>query len=146
MKRLAESSSASVRPLALAACATGPRFDEVQQTIPGIAPDRGRIYFYRSGTLLGAGVQPDVELNGSVVGRSKPGGFFYVDVPPANYEVALSSGTGEKAIFALEQGQERCVRMSPSPGVLSPRVVPELVEPAACRHELANTSYIGSIA
>jgi len=63
----------------LAACATsGPKFSEMTASMSPAKPDIGRIYFYRT-TVLGAAVQPSVRLNGEVVGKAVPNGFFYVD-------------------------------------------------------------------
>jgi len=44
----------------------------------GPAPDKGRIYFYPT-MLLDIAVQPEAKVNGEVVGRAVPNGFFYVD-------------------------------------------------------------------
>jgi len=130
--------------LAVVGCATGPKYTEVKSSIPNLSPDNGRIYFYRSGTMFGSGIQPSVKLNGVVVGESKPGGFFYVDVPPADYEVVLSTEVDKKLTFVLEKRQEKCVRMTVGLGVLVYRVYPELVEPAVCDAEIQDMSYTGS--
>ena len=60
----------------LAGCASGPTYSEVSSKILPIPAAEGRIYFFRSSSMLGAAVQPDVRLDGEVVGTSKPGGFF----------------------------------------------------------------------
>lgn len=130
--------------LALIGCATGPKYTEVKSSIPALSPDSGRIYFYRSGNMFGSGIQPSVKLNGLVVGESKPGGFFYVDVPPADYEVVLSTEVDKKLTFSLEKQQEKCVRMSVGLGVIVYRVYPELIEPAVCNTEIQDMSYTGS--
>lgn len=36
-----------VAALVVAGCATGPKFSTIHQTLPSLAPDQGRIYFYR---------------------------------------------------------------------------------------------------
>lgn len=137
-------SSICVLALAVVGCATGPKYTEVKRSIPNLSPDNGRIYFYRSGTMFGAAIQPSVTLNGVVVGDSKPGGFFYVDVPPADYEVVLSTEVDKKLTFVLEKRQEKCVRMSVGLGVVVYRVYPELAEPAVCDAEIQDLSYTGS--
>jgi hypothetical protein len=144
MKNRARLLSVVAFALTLAGCATGPKYTEVKNSIPSLAQDKGRIYFYRSGTMFGSGIQPSVNLNGAVVGESKPGGFFYVDVPPANYEVVLSTEVDKKLTFALDKREQKCVRMSVGLGVLVYRVYPELAEPAICDAEIQDMSYTGS--
>lgn len=135
---------ALVVALALSGCATGPKFAEVKGSIPALSTESGRVFFYRSANPIGAGIQPDVKLNGKVVGSSKPGGFFFVDTPPGDYEVVLSTETDKKLTFALAKGQQRCVRMSVGLGVVVYRVYPELAERATCDAEIEGLSYIGS--
>jgi len=95
--------------------------------------------------MVGSGIQPNVNLNGAVVGESKPGGFFYLDVLPSQYEVSLTSEVEKKLTFTIGIRQERCVRMSVGLGILVYRVYPELVEPAACEAEIQDLSYTGSL-
>lgn len=144
MKNVTRLLSAVTLALAVTGCATGPKFTEVKSSIPRLSQDKGRIYFYRSGTMFGSAIQPSVNLNGVVVGDSKPGGFFYVDVPPANYEVALSTEVEKKLTFTLDKQEQKCVRMSIGLGVLAARVYPELAEPAICDAEIQDMSYTGS--
>lgn len=127
----------------LSACASGPKYTEVEKTFPRLAAGQGRIWFYRSGTMFGAGIQPDVLLNGAKVGDSVPGGFFYVDRPVGNYEVLLSTEVERKVTFTLEPRQERYIRMTVSLGVIVYRVYPELVDPAEGRREIIDASYTG---
>jgi len=85
----------------LAACATsGPKFSEMTAAMSTAGPDMGRIYFYRT-TVLGAAVQPGVRLNGEVVGKAVPNGFFYVDCPPGNYQVATETEVERMLTFTL---------------------------------------------
>jgi Protein of unknown function (DUF2846) len=91
--------------LLLSACATsGPKFTEMGASMPAAATDRGRIYFYRT-KALGAAVQPDVRLNGEVVGKAVPNGFFYADRPAGNYQVATETEVERKLTFTLEPGR-----------------------------------------
>ena len=70
----------------LSACgATGPKYAEYEQKIAPVQQDHIRIYIYRI-LSLGWAVQPEVKLNGEVVGTAVPNGFFYVDRPAGNYE------------------------------------------------------------
>lgn len=127
----------------LTACASGPKYAEMSKSIPTMKPGEGRIYFFRSDSMLGAAVQPDIRLNGQVVGSSKPGGFFYVDRPAGNYVAAASTETEKTASFKLDAGETKYLRTSPSFGVLVGRIVIEIEDPAKGRTEVEKLSYTG---
>jgi hypothetical protein len=130
--------------LLVSACASGPKLAEMRSSIPALKADQGRIYFYRSGTLMGAGIQPSIHLNGKMVGDSKPGGFFFVDQAPGPMEVAMSTEVERKLTFTLGRGETRYVKSAVGLGVLVYRVYPELVDSATGEKELEETSYIGA--
>lgn len=133
-----------VTALALAACAaTGPKYAEVKASIPAVAKDKGRVYFYRSEKFLGGGIRPSVMLDGQKVGESTPGGFFYVDVRPGNHTVSLTSEVEKKLTFTINKAESRYVKLSVGLGVLVYRVYPELVDPKQGEADLADLSYIG---
>ncbi len=127
----------------LAACASGPKHAEVQSSIPALKATEGRLYLYRSGSLLGAAIQPNILVNGKVAGESKPGGFFFVDLPPGPVEVSASTEVEKKLTLTLDAGQTRYVRTSVGFGLMVGRVYPELVDNAQGAKEIAETSYIG---
>lgn len=127
----------------LCACASGPKYTEVEKTFPAVAEGHGRIWFYRSGIMFGAGIQPSVMLNSVKVGDSVPGGFFYVDRPAGSYEVLLSTEVDRKLTFTLASREDRYIRMTVGLGVIVYRVYPELVDPAEGRKEIVDASYIG---
>ncbi len=56
----------------MAGCASGPSYREMATSIPTLAPQNGRLYFFRSGSVIGAAVQPDIKLNGETVGNRSP--------------------------------------------------------------------------
>ena len=128
----------------LGACASGPKMSDVASSIPSLRSDEGRIYFYRSNSMLGAAIQPSIYLDGQVVGSSKPGGFFFVDAKPGPKEVATTTEVEKKLTFTLDRGQTRYVRTAISMGVLAGRVQPELVDEATGASELKEMSYIGT--
>lgn len=129
----------------LSACAaSGPKLAEVRSSMPQLKPDQGRIYFYRSSSLLGAAMQPSIMLNGRTVGESKPGGFFFVDDAAGSKEVSTSTEVERKLTFTLERGQTRYVRTAVGMGIAVGRVYPELVDNATGEKELQETSYIGA--
>jgi hypothetical protein len=130
--------------LIVAACATGPKHAEVAATIPTLKADQGRVYFYRSGTMLGAAIQPTILVNGRAVGDSKPGGFFFVDLPPGPVEVSTTTEVEKRATFVLERGQTRYVRTTVGFGLFVGRIYPELVDTATGEAEIRDASYIGT--
>jgi len=134
---------AIVASVLLAACATsGPKFSEMTASMSPAKPDMGRIYFYRT-TVLGAAVQPSVRLNGEVIGKAVPNGFFYVDSPPGNYQVATETEVERKLTFTLEAGQVRYVRLNISMGFFVGHVYGELVDQAKGQKEIADLHFTG---
>jgi hypothetical protein len=123
-------------------CASGPKFAEISKTIPAIKAGEGRVYFFRSDSMFGAAIQPEIRLNNEVVGSSKPGGFFYVDRPAGSFSAAASTETEKTLSFTLDAGETKYVRTSPSMGVLVGRVVLQLEEPAKAQAEVEKLSYV----
>jgi uncharacterized protein DUF2846 len=128
----------------LSACASGPKLSEMRSSLPQLRSDQGRIFFYRSSSMLGAAIQPNIMLNGKVVGESKPGGFFYVDDAAGAKEVSTSTEVERKLTFTLEPGQTRYVRTAVGFGVVVYRVYPELVDNATAEKEIQETSFAGA--
>lgn len=144
MRRLPVAMIALVVSMLLAGCATsGPKFSEMSAAISQPpAPGSGRIYFYRT-TVLGAALQPEVRLNGQVVGRAVPRGFFFVDRSAGNYEVSTSTEVERKLTLTLEPGQVRYVKFNVSMGFFVGHVYGELVEDAKGASEIPDTHYVG---
>ena len=130
----------------LAGCATGIKHDQMASGMPSLKSGEGRIYFFRSNSIVGAAVQPDIRLNGQVVGTSKPGGFFYVDRPAGNYLASTSTETEKTLSFTLQAGETKYIRSSPSFGVMVGRIVLEPETPEKAKAELGSLSYTGTVA
>ncbi|MBS0320731.1 MAG: DUF2846 domain-containing protein [Proteobacteria bacterium] len=132
----------SVFALLLASCATtGQKFADSQSAAQGPAkldPALGRIYFYRT-MLLGAAVQPEVKVNGEVVGRAVPNGYFYVDRKPGTYVVSTNTEVERTLSLTLEPGQIRYVKLNLGMGFFVGHVYPELIDPAVAEKEMADT-------
>jgi hypothetical protein len=130
---------------ALGACATGgAKYQDMASSMPKLKVGDGRVYFLRSASIVGAAIQPDIRLNGQVVGSSKPGGFFYVDRPAGTYKAATATETENAASFALGAGETKYLRTSPALGVFIGRIVVELESPDKAKAELASLHYTGS--
>ena len=124
--------------------ATGPRLSEIAASIPPVPADKGRIYFFRGTTMLGAAVTSDIRLNDRVVGVSQRSSFFYVDEVPGNYTVSTTTEVERQLTFALSAGETKYVRTSVSFGVLVGRVNSILENPQIATAEIANLSYTGA--
>jgi hypothetical protein len=129
--------------LIVAGCATsGPKYLEMVPNMTKLSPDMGRIYIYRT-TVLGAAIQPDVKVNGEVVGSAVPNGFFYVDRSSGTYEIMTSTEVDRRLTLTLDKGEARFVRLNISMGFFVGHVYPELVEPLTGEKEIEDCRYIG---
>lgn len=124
--------------------ATGPRYSEIAPSIPSISGDKGRVYFFRADTMLGAAVTSDIRLNNRVVGKSERGSFFYVDEAPGNCTVSTATEVERQLTFTLSAGETKYVRTSVSMGVLVGRVNSILASPNDAKAEIANLHYTGA--
>ncbi len=142
--KLARLCAVSALAILVSACAaSGPKHAEVASSIPALKSDQGRIYFYRSSSFVGAAIQPSIQLNGAVVGDSKPGGFFFVDRAPGPMEVSTTTEVEKKLTFTLDRRQTRYVKTVIGFGIAVGRVYPELVDDATGEKEIQEASYIG---
>ena len=89
----------------LAGCAGG-KYEALQGSIPPIAQGNGRIYFYQPQPTNLAAAQQKMRVNGEVVGRNKPGAFFFVDRPAGSYVVTNLYWTGDGVSFMLDLGHD----------------------------------------
>jgi hypothetical protein len=128
--------------LALGACATGPKFTELESTFPTLEPSLGRIFIYRT-AILGAAVQPSVKLNGEVVGSAVPNGFFFVDRSPGDYTVSTTTEVERSAMLGLRAGEMQYVRLNIGMGFFVGRVTPELIHPETGAEEIKKLSFSG---
>ena len=143
MKALLKLFFVSMLALILGGCATsGLKFNEFVPTISNMAHDTGRIYIYRPSSFAAA-VQPDVKLNGEVIGEAISWGFFYVDRKPNNYEILTSTEVDRKLSLTLDKGQTRYVRLSAVMGFFVGHVYPELVENEVGEKEIQDCRYRG---
>ncbi len=117
--------------LLLAACASGPKYAQMKSSMPPLAADQARIYFYRTSKFVGDAIQPKVMLNSQEVGYSQPGGFFYVDRPPGRYQVYCGSDVDDRVTFVVSAGEERYVRTAAvSSWQHDANVIPQVVDAA----------------
>lgn len=129
--------------LSLGACANGREFAEVANTLPKLNPQNGRIYFYRNNDVQGWGLQPSIHLNDEIVGKSQPGGFFYVDRPEGNYSVSTTTEVTNTVSFHLARNETKYIKTGIAFGILVGRIKPEIVYPEQGRSDLTDMKYIG---
>src|SRR5688572_12389764 len=127
----------------MAGCASGPKFNSVEASLAAVPAGKARIFFYRS-TALGAAIQPEVRLNGTVVGKAEPHGVFFVDRDPGNMEVVTGSEVDRKLTFTVAAGDRRYVKLGVGLGVLVYRIIPELIDEAEALKEMSDLSYVGA--
>lgn len=125
----------------LTGCATGKKFAEAKDTLPPLAADQGRIYFYRV-SALGAAVQPAVKLNDEKIGNAKPSGFFFADRAPGDYQVETSTEVKRRLSLTLDKQQTRYVRLNMAMGFFVGHVYPELVENSVGEKEIAKCKFV----
>ena len=129
--------------LVLGGCASGPKYSEMKSSIPQLAPDAGRVFFYRT-SMYGAAYSPEVRLNGTLVGSATSKGFFFVDRKPGSYKVAVGSQENA-ADFALNAGQTLYIRTSIAGFFPVIAGVATLIDESTARAEISDLSYTGDL-
>jgi hypothetical protein len=145
MQRVARFLLLLVAILAAGGCATsGPKYSDVAARAPNSpSGELGRIYIYRT-ALYGAAVQPEVKINGTVVGRAVPNGYFYVDEKPGAYEITATTEVERKLSLTLEKGQVRYVKLGLGLGFFVGHVYPELVDSDVAQKEIQDLRHTGN--
>lgn len=140
-RRIGLSTALAAMVVTLAGCA-GTRYENASAKIPPIPQGQGRIYFYQLEPDRLSTRQQKLRVNDVVVGRNKPGGFFFVDRPAGSYTVTNLHWTGDGVSFQLEAGQTRYVR-SLAQMALKPALT--LVDPPeAAEAEMRRLRYWGA--
>ena len=127
----------------ISGCASGPKYSEVKNSIPALDPEQGRIFFYRP-SVIGAAIQPNILVNGSVVGEMVSKGFFYVDRSPGHYVVSASTESEATLQLMLQASQTQYVKGSISIGILVGRPNLTLVDQMNALSEMQDLGYSGS--
>lgn len=143
-RNLLKFAGAAALVLLTGCAATGARYDQMASAMPALKANEGRIYFMRDTGIVGAAVQPDIALNGQVVGKSQRSGFFYVSRPAGNYTATTTTETEKALTFTLAPGETKYVRSYVTMGLMVGRVNLELVDPAKAKSMLAELNYTGA--
>jgi len=123
--------------------ATGPKGTEMASTLNATAPGYGRIVFFRSAGFAGGAVQPDIKLDGQVVGQSKPGGFFYAEAGPGKRVIEAATETASRLEITVMPGQTYYVRSAISMGLMVGRIALTQEGQVTAQTELPGLSYTG---
>lgn len=135
--------------LCFAGCAaTGPKFGTVEASIGEVSQDKSRIIFYRVYQAFGAGMRQEILVDGMVVGKSVPGGVFYIDVAPGSHKITI-----ENQVYAgannhnlnLEPGQTGYVRTWIGGSGFGGRTNMEIVPPDKARGQIAELAYTSGV-
>ena len=128
---------------ALSGCASGPAYEEYAAQMQAVGDGNGRIYMYRPSSL-GAAVKPAVRVNGDEVGTATAKGFFYVDLPPGDYNISASTEAKRSLDVTLDAGEEMYVHLEIKMGAFVGHVKPVLVEASVGSDEIKGTKYSGA--
>jgi Protein of unknown function (DUF2846) len=126
---------------ALIGCASGPKLNSVRSSIPNLSPEQARIYFYRA-SYFGGAYQPEVTVDGQVVGRAQIEGVYFKDYAPGKYLVSTSLAQGNDVSLILSAGDVKYIRLKYRIGFA---VYPELVDRAVGESESDGLSYTGAL-
>lgn len=136
----------AVMAVLLTGCAaTGPKFSEVQASMPAVRAGEGRIFVFRLNTPIGAALRPDVRVGGMVVGAPQPGSFFFVDRPAGHHAATARTEAESSVEFELAEGESVYISLQINMGVLVGRPQLLLHPPVTGASALQDLAYVGSI-
>lgn len=130
--------------LMLSGCASGISYGDMSSAIPPVQGNACRVFFYRDASVVGAAIQPEIRLDTQVVGRSQPGGFFYVDTQPGRHVATSQTEAEARLEFDLEAGQTVYIASSIGFGLLVGRVHLNLKPEPTALSELPPLRYTGA--
>jgi hypothetical protein len=127
----------------LVGCSTpaGTSYTEMSVSFPPLKPGEGRIFFYTPARF--GGNQPEVRLDGRLIGFAIPSGFFFVDRPAGRYEATGVTAADGRIELPLAAGETKYVRAQ-APSAFSVNAVHFLLVPAPeGRGDMAGLAYSG---
>jgi hypothetical protein len=143
--------SLAVAALAVSfACATGTPYSQVEATLPPPPSGQGRVILYMATGEVGW--WPTLSIDGAVLGKLKPGTFFYVDrsvgphqieVPPDPHLAAFGNqGATTPVTLLVQTGQSAYVQVTvvATPGMITAVLTPE--ESADAQRDLSHLDLV----
>jgi hypothetical protein len=110
---------------------------------PPLADGDGRIYFYRT-TFHALSVQPEITVDGEVVGKAVPNAYFFVDRKAGSRVIATTTEPDRSVTLTLESAHTRYVRLDFSVSwFLQAHINPVRIDNAIAAEEIAGLHEIG---
>jgi hypothetical protein len=103
-----------------------------------VAPaDKGAVYLYRTGRVVGAAGQLSVKVNGQDAGGTGPGTFFKWDLKPGTYTFFSSTGEASAVVqLDVKAGEVYYIRQDARIGIDTGRVTMKEVSDNKGRKEV----------
>ncbi len=99
--------------------------------------DRGSVYLYRTGRIVGAAGQLSVKVNGMDAGGTGPGTFFKWDFKPGAYTFQSSTGEASAVVqLDIKAGEVYFIRQDARMGIDTGRVTMKEVSDNKGRQEV----------
>lgn len=99
--------------------------------------DRGSVYLYRTGRVVGAAGQLNVKVNGMDAGGTGPGTFFKWDLKPGAYTFLSSTGEASAVVqIEVKAGEVYFIRQDARMGIDTGRVSMKEVSDSKGRKEV----------
>ncbi len=99
--------------------------------------DKGVVYMYRTGRVVGAAGQLTVKINGIDAGGTGPGTFFKWELKPGTYSFASSTGEASAVVqVEVEAGEIYFIRQDARMGIDSGRVTLKEVSDSKGKNEV----------
>lgn len=127
----------------LAACASGTSMSETPGAMAALGSSESQIVVYRTG-IMGAAIQPLVQVDGADTGRCVPNGAFTANVAPGEHTVAISTEVTRSVVVDVTGGETAYVKCSIGLGFMVGRPQLTVVEPSFGRGESAGLVLTGS--
>lgn len=110
-----------------------------------IPADRGSVYLYRTGRMVGAAGQLMVKVNNIDAGGTGPGTFFKWDLKPGTYTFASSTGESSAVIqIEVKAGEVYFIRQDARMGIDAGRVTMKEVSDSKGKNEVASLKLLVS--
>lgn len=107
--------------------------------------DRGSVYLYRTGRMVGAAGQLMVKVNNMDAGGTGPGTFFKWNLKPGTYTFASATGESSAVIqVEVKAGEMYFIRQDARLGIESGRVTMKEVSDSKGKKEIASLKLLVS--
>ena len=107
--------------------------------------DRGTVYLYRTGRVVGATGQLNVKINGNDAGGTGPGTFFKWDLKPGTYTFFSSTGEASAVVqLEVKAGEIYFIRQDARMGLDTGRVSMKEVGDSKGKKEVMNCKLLVS--